>query len=72
MFPVFIPDLVMFYLYVRETGGLTNLLDNVCFATQNLVGEKKQFAAKITKPPPMAYMKITKIQPCAGFNLASI
>ena len=51
-FPVFIPDLVTFYLYVRETGGLTNLLDNVCFATQNLVGEKNQFMAKITKPQP--------------------
>ena len=37
---------------MRETGGLTNFLDNMCLATQNLVGEKNQFAAKITKPPP--------------------
>ena len=65
------PDLITLYLYVRETGGLTNFLNKVCFATQNLDGEKNQCAAKITKPPPAPHMKITKPQPCAGFNLAS-
>ena len=60
-----VSDLVTFYLYVRETGCLTNFLDNVCFATENLVGEEKQFAAKITKPLPADHMKIAY----HGFNL---
>ena len=40
------------YQYARDFNCLTNFLDHVCFATQNLVGHKKQFLAKITKPPP--------------------
>ena len=64
---------------MRETGGETNLVGNKNFGTQNLVGEKNQFAVvavvgdmKIIKLPPAAIIKITKPQPCAGFNLASI
>ena len=71
-FSLFRPDLVTFYFYVRETGCLTNFLGNVCFANQNLVGDKNQFAGNIMKPPAAAHMNITKPQPCAGFNLASI
>ena len=72
-------DLLTFFLFVRETGALTNFFENFCFATQNLVAEKNQLAAgtltadkKITKPPPSANLKITNPQPFAGFNLASI
>ena len=36
------------YQYVRESNCLTNFLDHVCFATQNLVGDENQFLEKIT------------------------
>ena len=39
----------MFYLYVRETGGLTNSLDNMCFATQNLVGDLPEWKFVVTQ-----------------------
>ena len=42
------------YQYVRESNCLTNFLDHSCFATQNLDGDRNQFLAKITKPPPAA------------------
>ena len=45
------PDLFKPYQYVRESNCLTNFLDHGYFATQNLDGDKNQFAAKITKPP---------------------
>ena len=45
-------DLFKPYQYVRESNCLTNFLDHGCFATQNLVGDKNQFAMKITKPLP--------------------
>ena len=64
--------LIQPYPYVRESNRLTNFLEHVCFATQNLVAEKNQFAAKITKPPPAANMKISNPQLCDGFNLASL
>ena len=64
---------------MRETGGDTNFVENENFAKQKLVEKKDQFAAaasaanmKITKLPPAAIIKITKPQPCARFNLASI
>ena len=66
-------------MVVRELGGHTNLVENKKFATQNLVGEKNQFAVvavvgdmKIIKLPPAAIIKITKPQPCTCSNLASI
>ena len=45
------------YWYVRESNFLTNFLDHACFAIQNLVGNKNQFAAKITKVPPAEITK---------------
>ena len=64
---------------MRETGGDTTFEENNNFATQNLDGEKNQFVSavsavdmKITKPLLAAIIKITKPQPCAGFNFASI
>ena len=59
------PDSFKPYRYVREINCLTNFLDHVCFATQNLVEDKNQFAAKITKPLPA---EITEPQPCAVTN----
>ena len=50
---------------MKESDCITNFLDNGCFATQNLVGDKNQFEAKITKPPTA---EITKPQPCAEKN----
>ena len=43
----------------------SNCLEHVCFAIQNLVGNKNQFAAKIAKSPPA---EITKPQPCTEKN----
>ena len=36
------------YQYIRESNCLTNFFDSVCSATQNIVGEKDQFATKIS------------------------
>ena len=58
-------DLFKPYQYVRESNCLTNFLDHNCFATQNLVGDKNQIAAKITKPLPA---EIIKPQPCVEKN----
>ena len=52
-------DLFKPYQYVRESNCLTNFLDHGCFATQNLVGDKNQFAAKITKPLPAGKHQIS-------------
>ena len=50
---------------MTESNCLTNFLDHACFATQNLVGDKNQFVATITKHPPT---EITEPQPCAEKN----
>ena len=50
---------------MRKSNCLKNFLDHGCFATQNQVGDRNQFLAKITKPPPS---KSTKKQTSAERN----
>ena len=49
--PQFVPDLFKPCQVVRESNCLTNFLDHVYFATQNLVGDKNQ----LDLPGPAAF-----------------
>ena len=62
-------DLFKPYQYVRESNCLTNFLDHGCFATQNLVGDKNQFAAKITKPLPPEITKPNHVLTSTGTGI---